>query len=678
MQTYASAIRGLVKACFFVPLLWGALPAHAQTVTSYPNTTTGTINGGTTCGSPLVRTFSVGTSFIVADVDLGFLATHSWRGDIRLTLQSPAGTRVQLVNGNSNSISGDNLNVRLNDEGTQVVNTDGNTANHSTTAPPYQHDFQPNNALSAFDGQNAQGTWRLEICDIYPSADNGTFQRADLYLTSLPSNYADLSLTKTVSSSSPANGATISYTLSLTNAGSSPQTATNVVVRDILPAGATYTGASGYGSYNNVSGNWTLPSIAPGQTRVLTISATVNASAGATIVNSAEVWSSSHSDIDSTPGDGSTSDDDDDTASFTVSGSPGPGTPPAFTCPAGSSIFDWDAVTWTAGSMNNSYTIANIGTVGFSIAAPSGVFLNNGTFGGQTPAESSYYNAGLYPGQDALTYLIDLATSSQTTVTTITLQNSAQAVRFIVSDVDDGGTQFRDQLIVTGSYQGSPVVPILTNNVANWVTGNIATGSAASGNTVQDGNVIITFLSPVDTIVIDYGGAPSGPATPGQQGIGIHDITFCNPLADLDVTKTSIVYDSGAGEEYHIPGRDVLYSVAVTNTARGTVTNNSLFLLDTLPPEVTFFNGDADGAGPGTASVIFSDGGSGLTWNAGTDLRFSNAASPPASFAACTYTPAAGYDPNVRHICLNPKGSMAGANGGATPAFTLSFRARIE
>jgi subtilisin-like proprotein convertase family protein len=129
-----------------------------------------------------VRNFSVSSSFIVGDVDLGVYMTHSYRGDINITLQSPAGTRQLLVSGAS-AASGDNFNVRLNDSGTQVVNTDSNTGNHSTTVPPpYQNNFIPNNSLSIFNGQTSSGTWRLEICDTVLFQD-GNFQRADLYLT---------------------------------------------------------------------------------------------------------------------------------------------------------------------------------------------------------------------------------------------------------------------------------------------------------------------------------------------------------------------------------------------------------------------------------------------------------------------------------------------------------------
>lgn len=116
-----------------------------------------------------------------------------------------------------------------------------------------------------------------------------------------------------------------------------------------------------------------------------------------------------------------------------------------------------------------------------------------------------------------------------------------------------------------------------------------------------------------------------------------------------------------------IPGALVTYSLNVTNSGNLAPDNNSIFLLDPLPTQVTV----------GTASApTFTDGSpsSGLTFNAATDVAYSNAGTAPANFAACTYTPTSAYDTNVRYICLNPKGVLAGSAG----AFTLSFRAQIK
>ena len=174
-------VRLLLLACAGSML---ADPAMAQSTRGFGITTSAAINNATPCTTPIIQTFTVTSNFIVGDVDLGFFATHTWRGDIRVALRSPAGTRQQLVDGEIDLTSGDNLNVRLNDGGSQLVNSDDPLANHSAAAtPPYQHNFIPNAPLSVFNGQTSAGTWVLEVCDIFPGVDDGTFIRSDLYLT---------------------------------------------------------------------------------------------------------------------------------------------------------------------------------------------------------------------------------------------------------------------------------------------------------------------------------------------------------------------------------------------------------------------------------------------------------------------------------------------------------------
>ena len=148
-----------------------------------------------------------------------------------------------------------------------------------------------------------------------------------------------------------------------------------------------------------------------------------------------------------------------------------------------------------------------------------------------------------------------------------------------------------------------------------------------------------------------------------------------NQIADMAADKTVSVHADSA-VLYAIPGSDVLYTINVTNSGSSPIDEDSLFLVDTLPPETDFFNGDHDG--PGSGVVGFAETDSGLTFNAGTDVRFSNAASKPTSFIACTYAPSAGYDPNVRHICFNPKGRLRDGTLYPDSEFSLAFRARIN
>jgi len=149
-----------------------------------------------------------------------------------------------------------------------------------------------------------------------------------------------------------------------------------------------------------------------------------------------------------------------------------------------------------------------------------------------------------------------------------------------------------------------------------------------------------------------------------------------NQTASLEGEKTVSIF-SGSASSYAIPGSDVIYTIKASNGGSGPVDNDSMFLVDSLPPEVTFYNSDIDDGGPLTGVIDFQDGGSGLTFNEATDLAFSNSVTKPTNFAACGYSPSAGYDPNVTFICLNPSGTMS--EGTITSsAFSVSFRASVE
>lgn len=145
----------------------------------------------------------------------------------------------------------------------------------------------------------------------------------------------------------------------------------------------------------------------------------------------------------------------------------------------------------------------------------------------------------------------------------------------------------------------------------------------------------------------------------------------------LALAKTSVVFNPPGTIPFSIPGNDMLYTINVVNNGSASTDSGSLFLLDSLPVHLTFFNGDIDGAGPAIGPVAFAGGGSGLTFNPTGDLRYSNAIAAPSSFAACNYTPAAGYDPAVRHICFNPKGALL-SGGAPAPQANFQIRARIN
>ena len=72
---------------------------------------------------------------------------------------------------------------------------------------------------------------------------------------------ADLALAKTVSNPTPNVGDSITFTITLTNNG--PDTATNVTVNDLLPAGLTFvSGTPSEGTYDPTTGIWTVGTVA--------------------------------------------------------------------------------------------------------------------------------------------------------------------------------------------------------------------------------------------------------------------------------------------------------------------------------------------------------------------------------------------------------------------------------
>ncbi len=143
--------------------------------------------------------------------------------------------------------------------------------------------------------------------------------------------------------------------------------------------------------------------------------------------------------------------------------------------------------------------------------------------------------------------------------------------------------------------------------------------------------------------------------------------------ASLSVTKTVSNLVSG---EFSIPGNDMIYTFTVVNQGAGSVTADTIVLIDEMPAEMSFFNGDYDGPGPSTAKIGFEESDTSLSFDPEVDALYSDGSAKPADLSECNYTPSAGYDSNVKFVCFNPKGEMLG--GDPDPNFKISFRAKIK
>lgn len=115
---------------------------------------------------------------IIMDLDVGVSLTHTNVVDLQLFLTSPSGTTVLLNMYNpfdSYFEGADYRNTIFDDEALVSI---------SDAEAPFEGRFRPIDSvgLTAFDGQDTFGPWRLRIYDAF-YADTGSLESVDLYIT---------------------------------------------------------------------------------------------------------------------------------------------------------------------------------------------------------------------------------------------------------------------------------------------------------------------------------------------------------------------------------------------------------------------------------------------------------------------------------------------------------------
>ncbi len=148
-------------------------PATMATLTE-SNTTPVTIPDGAGAGNPGCSTVTIPAGGSIEDVTLDVGITHTWVGDLTITLTSPAGTTVTLgdqpgVPASGFGCDGNDIAVTFDDAAT---NTSGDFENACGNLPAISGSYQPIDALSAFDGEDAAGVWTLCASDAV-NADAG-------------------------------------------------------------------------------------------------------------------------------------------------------------------------------------------------------------------------------------------------------------------------------------------------------------------------------------------------------------------------------------------------------------------------------------------------------------------------------------------------------------------------
>ena len=230
------------------------------------------------------------------------------------------------------------------------------------------------------------------------------------------------------------------------------------------------------------------------------------------------------------------------------------------------------------------------------------------------------------------------------------------------------------EIALSTSFNSNALAEILMS--ADGVT-YTSLGTTGTGGSVY--GAWSSNISRYDDFTVPAGGARYIEINRLQGGVRADGVIYTSQCqeasAAITASKSVSVYDPNALNIYATPGNDIIYTITVANAGPGNASADSLFLVDNMPSEISFYNDDQNGTnGPEVDPVIFSDSGSGLTFNYNSDVGFSNAAAPPTDFSACNYTPvSSGYDDTITHICFNPKGEMLPNSN-----WSVSFRARIN
>jgi hypothetical protein len=221
---------------------------------------------------------------------------------------------------------------------------------------------------------------------------------------------------------------------------------------------------------------------------------------------------------------------------------------------------DWDGVTWTPGSLSNSYDIdpAKPGnditvTIGGNTALlqPKNTAPNP-----QTPALTNTLQGGLPTLENTLCLALDLTNQSQSVTVSVnfsaTYTLGVQNVSFKLFDIDfanSGGSNFQDQLrsIQAIDMNGNPVAATITTSVNNTLSGTglsqIVNGTGSGTDTgAGSGNsdVTISFgATAIQSFSFTYGSGSGTVANPTYQHMGIHDISF-TPVPEINPAWSAV------------------------------------------------------------------------------------------------------------------------------------------
>ena len=141
-----------------------AIGEFTTVCTTFNSTNAVLIPDGTSpnVGGPIVTsTINIPSNNIITDVNIGLNISHSYVGDLKVTLRHPDNTSVLLFNRICNTGFNSGINTTIDDSAPTVVCTN-----------PITGTFSPTQLLSSLNAKSTNGNWTLELQDFY-NGDTG-------------------------------------------------------------------------------------------------------------------------------------------------------------------------------------------------------------------------------------------------------------------------------------------------------------------------------------------------------------------------------------------------------------------------------------------------------------------------------------------------------------------------
>lgn len=140
---------------------------------------------------------NIPSSLIIQDLNVDLEVTHSWVGDLIAELRSPSNQMYTLFDSPGSDAANygcgeDNISVTLDDQASNSSNDLEMTCEGNGIA--IEGVFQPLDAFSSLNGEEAQGEWELSVEDIF-NQDGGTIDAWSIEVCFAQSSSSDVLLT---------------------------------------------------------------------------------------------------------------------------------------------------------------------------------------------------------------------------------------------------------------------------------------------------------------------------------------------------------------------------------------------------------------------------------------------------------------------------------------------------